>query len=360
EERAREARHAFLNRIADQIGATHIALAHHADDQAETVLMRLLRGAGLAGLGAMSERGPGRVVRPLLSLRRRDILAYLGELGAEFMEDSSNASRAPLRNRIRHDLLPLLEREYAPGVSPRLAGLASELRRVNDFVAREARRELGRVRLADGALNLERLGALDPALRGPVLRAALVEDAGSLRRFGRVHVDALLRLCLECPPSGELILPGGVHARRDYDRLQIMRTAQKPASFATAIKFDGVTVIPGAGLEFHARVLAPDSTLLPHDLNAAMFDLGALRGLTLVARSFARGDRIQPLGLGGMRKLSDVFIDRKVSRGRRGSWPVVVAGGDVLWLPGLVRSGHALITGHTERALRIEARESQT
>ncbi|HLX36240.1 MAG TPA: tRNA lysidine(34) synthetase TilS, partial [Candidatus Binataceae bacterium] len=142
EERAREARHAFLDAAADRVGADYIALAHHADDQAETVLMRMLRGAGAAGLAAMAARGPGRIIRPMLDVTRSDVLAYLERIGEQFVNDSSNQSAALLRNRVRTELMPMLERNYAPGLRGRLVQLAAEMRALDDFAAEAARREL--------------------------------------------------------------------------------------------------------------------------------------------------------------------------------------------------------------------------
>ncbi|MGA8059658.1 MAG: tRNA lysidine(34) synthetase TilS, partial [Candidatus Binataceae bacterium] len=147
EERSRELRYAFLAAAAAQLGASRIATAHHADDQAETVMLRLLRGAGAAGLGAMPETmtlAPTGVtiLRPMLRAGRREILRYLDSIGARFVSDSSNAHQGFLRNRVRIDLLPELERDYAPGFRRRLAALATEMRELDDYVARAARTEL--------------------------------------------------------------------------------------------------------------------------------------------------------------------------------------------------------------------------
>src|SRR5258708_27417834 len=122
EERAREVRREFLLRIADRIQADFVALGHHRDDQAETVLMRLMRGAGASGMAAMAERGPGKIIRPMLSLSRAEIREYLEARAIPFVEDSSNASLDILRNRMRAELLPMLDRDYAPGLGGRLVG----------------------------------------------------------------------------------------------------------------------------------------------------------------------------------------------------------------------------------------------
>ncbi len=149
EERSREVRYAFLAAAAARLGATHVATAHHADDQAETVMLRLLRGAGAAGLSAMAESvtpaaGSTTILRPMLSVWRHEILRYLDSIGARYVSDSSNAHQGFLRNRVRMELLPALERDFAPGLRRRLAALAMEMRDLDDYVARAARANLAR------------------------------------------------------------------------------------------------------------------------------------------------------------------------------------------------------------------------
>src|SRR5215475_6548235 len=165
EEEARKQRYEFLNQTAQQSSADYIALAHHADDQAETVMMRMLRGAGVSGISAMAECGPGRLIRPMLTLSRQEIAEYLTAIRADFVIDSSNASATRLRNRVRHELLPLLEHEYVPGVSKRLCGLADEMAALDAFVSRVARTEFATIRDHDGSLDLTRFHEIEPAVQ---------------------------------------------------------------------------------------------------------------------------------------------------------------------------------------------------
>jgi tRNA(Ile)-lysidine synthase len=357
EEAAREARHDFLRRTADRLGAAHIALAHNADDQAETVLMRLLRGAGVAGLGAMRENGPGRVVRPMLTIERSAIEQYLRAIGQPWIEDSTNASLAIARNRIRRELLPYIEREYAPGLSRRLVELAAEMNAVDEYLSRAAENELRRIRRGDGALDLAGFAAIDRALRPLVMRRYLAARLGGLRRVSRSHIDALVRLATDGPPGGSAALPRGWRAVREYSRLSIVQGSRAIAApFSVPIALDGDTVVDAAGYRFVASVMARDEAAMPADRMAALFDLREVTGRTLVARNFKRGDRIVPLGMNGSRKVKDVFIDSKLPRGERAKFPIVAADGGILWLPGMVRSASALVTDWTEAVLRLEAR----
>jgi tRNA(Ile)-lysidine synthase len=358
EERARDARHAFLERAAYTCGANYIALAHHADDQAETVLMRLLRGAGVAGLAAMAERGPGRIIRPMLAVPRGEILNYVGERRLEFVEDSSNASLSILRNRIRHELLPMLERDYVPGISRRLTELGGEMRALDDLAATLAERELESLTLAPGMIDAARLAEVPEALINPVLRGFIARTAANLRRFDRVHIDMLRRLALEGGPSAAIELPGGWRAERDYQALKLARRIARPTGrYTIALALDGDTRIDIARLMISASQKPADSVATPTSLREAVFDAEQVVRGGLIARSFRDGDRIAPLGIEGHRKLKEVYIDRKMPRAKRAAWPIVMLGGEIAWVPGVVRARVALVTRATESVIRLEARE---
>jgi tRNA(Ile)-lysidine synthase len=358
EEAARQVRHEFLNRAAVQTDSDYVALGHQADDQAETVLMRLLRGAGVAGLSAMAETGPGRLIRPLLSLSRGDILSYLEEIGAPFVTDASNFSSALLRNRIRHDLLPTLNLEYAPGTSKRLAALAAEMQSVDRFLSRAAARELSEMVPGGGELDLSRFARVDPALRLSVLRQYLATHLGSLRRVNRDHLEGLSHLCLAGPANGEISLPGGRRAVRQYDRLRIAdRAPAAPANFSTRLSFEGTTEITEAGLAFDASLVGAAEVAMPLDHSAALFDVQAIAADGLIARNFTPGDRIRPLGMAGTRKVKDVFIDKKLPPGLRGRFPVVAMGARIVWLPGILRGDGALVSAASRTVLQIRARQ---
>ena len=259
EERARDARREFLLRVADRVQADFVALGHHRDDQAETVLMRLMRGAGAAGMAAMAERGPGRLIRPMLSISRAEIREYLDARAIPFVEDSSNSSRDILRNRIRAELLPTLERDYAAGFGRRLVELAGEMRSLDDLVTAIAARELDAMRVGGGALDVSGLGALNLAVQAVAIRLYLAERIGSLRRISRAHVEAIRELILEGGPSDSIDLPGGWRAEREYNFLRLVNALERKAdnaAFSVAIAADGITIVEAAGFKFEASTIA--------------------------------------------------------------------------------------------------------
>jgi tRNA(Ile)-lysidine synthase len=361
EERARAARYDFLERTAARLGAAHIATAHHADDQAETVLMRLLRGSGVQGLGAMAVAGPGRLLRPLLDLTRTEIMAYLREIGADFVTDSSNRSTALARNRVRHELMPMLERDYAPGLRRRLAALASESRELNDFINTLAFKECIKRLSTDDSLDLSGFRALHPALQSALIREFIRVRVGHLRRFERTHIEAIRRLLMAAAPNAELNLPRGLRMRREYEsaRLEPANARSIAADYTIALPIGGEVRIAPAGMVFTSRIEAVRATSSAckrwRAANTMEAGFDAVKIGRLSVRNRRVGDRIALAGGIGTRKLQDVFVDHKVGRRQRERWPIVLSNEEVAWVPGLTRGGLALVTLQTQKVLYLRA-----
>jgi tRNA(Ile)-lysidine synthase len=213
----------------------------------------------------------------------------------------------------------------------------------------------------DSALGLACFPAIHPALQASILRMFIAERRGSLRGLTRAHVEALRRLCLDGPSNGEIDLPGRWSAARQYQFLSVERAIPRSEeNFAMPLALEGTTIVAAAGFAFDAKILDATDAALPRDNDSALFDLGALQAgaadAPLTVRNFVRGDRIAPLGMEGSRKLKEIFIDRKVPRARRASYPVVTLRGEIVWLPGLARGRGALLTSATETVLRVAAR----
>jgi tRNA(Ile)-lysidine synthase len=227
EQAARRERYAFLRRVREEEGAVAVAVAHTRDDQAETLLLRLLRGAGATGLGGMRPRR-GDVVRPLLAVSRQEVLAHLRERGLAWREDPSNADTAHRRNRVRHELLPYLEERFNPGIRAALARTASVLADEAAHVRAEAESLLaGIAREQGGELVLRRapLAEAPTAVARAAIRQVLLR-AGGLAQVGALHVDRVLGLARAKAPSGRrLPLPGGRQARFTRDEVRIEKGA---------------------------------------------------------------------------------------------------------------------------------------
>jgi len=371
EERARQLRYDFLNRTADALGAQFIVLGHHQDDQAETVLLRLLRGAGVAGLMAMAELGPGRLVRPLLSLDRAAILAYLKAIGADYVVDSSNLEERALRNRVRAVLLPHLARDYSPGIARRLAELASEMSDFDSFIRQEACRSLDTLLIeptnpaSSCRIDLRGFESISPALARAIMRELIRHRVGDLRRVERVHIDGMCHLARCKNPSATVTLPRGWRFRREYDTAILEHVAPIGTSDTSAAGGGEVTLVPGenplsaGGATLMVREITAEDPCFPvapwHPPTRFEAYFDAAKVPVLSARPFRPGDRIRPLGVCGSRKVHDAFVDYKLKVASRRSWPLVVSGDEVIWIPGLVRSAAALVTPASKKILHLRA-----
>lgn len=351
EDAARQVRYAFFEDAADRLSADLIATGHTRDDQAETFLLRLLRGAGTRGLGGIRPRA-GRVVRPLLEVGRDELRRYLGDRGEGFREDASNADVAILRNRVRHELLPLLQSRFSPAITDVLARDAALAHQDEDFLRQLAIETASRIVLSgsersDDSLQLdaEALTSLPPALASRVAHDVLSRLAAP-RPITFDHVRRLLDLAGDVSGRGPISLPGQ-HAER-VGRLvvlkpgrEIERTAQN--SFAFPLSIPGEVVSPAHGWAIRAERLGSDPRVgsdprIPAPLVARGPEVAvAAEALTLPLRVRNRqpGDRFRPLGAPGVRKLQDFFVDRKVPRDERDRLPLVVDGQNrIVWVAG--------------------------
>lgn len=330
EEAAREARRSFLRETAQAQGCAWIALAHQRDDQAETFLLRLLRGAGTTGLAGMRAIEPP-FVRPLLPFSRGELVEWLAGAGIAWREDASNQDRAFARNRVRHELLPLLE-SYNPAIRVRLNELCRQLGEDEDDWSARAAAELARTaELTAGECRLPCavLAAASPAMAGRLVRAALKHARGNLRRLDADHIRAVVDLASRPHPQGELHLPGAWVGRR-YDSLWLR---QLPPGPVPQVSFE--IAGPGCYPLTEGRRLSVEfaGTARGEAPHAVEFDAAAI-SLPLSVRAPRPGDRLHPQGLAGTKKLQDLFVDLKLTREERAAAVLVLAGGELLWVAG--------------------------
>ncbi len=392
EEAARHARYAFLAEVAERIGAGKIAVAHNADDQVETVLMHFLRGAGLAGLRGMaykahlepdlSERSgdpavlagqspipnpQSLVVRPLLDVPRADVLAYCGEHGLTPRQDASNLDTTFFRNRLRHEVLPYLEK-----LNPNLRQVLLHTSRVlaDDYAllqsetrsayARVAREETGAVVFA-----LEAWRALPPALQRGTLRAAVQQLRHHLRDIDWVHVEDARRVALEKGTGAQATLPGGLMLVVGYDHFVVRESAApEPPPDIPLLKVDrlelavpGTTPLPESAWMVETEIT--DHEEKTTDGWTAFLDADQVNN-ALALRRRRPGDRFQPAGMHGQTKsLHEFMIDAKIPRGERALLPILVAGDRILWVCGWRVDERARPAPATRRFLRVSFRRKE-
>jgi tRNA(Ile)-lysidine synthase len=356
QELARAQRLAFLLGLARRRRAT-VALAHTADDQAETVLMRFLAGAGPAGLGGIPPASHGgRLVHPLLFARREAIERWLAARGLRWRTDSSNASRRYLRNRLRLDLLPRLA-AFNPRIVERLGALALSLRRDDELLAALA----GDVAAAAACgprthrFTPQALAAA-PAVVARALLAALRAAGRADADFTQRHVEALL-----APGEGARAwdLPGGVRASRDPRGLLIApapRGRPRPAAVPLArraLRIPGRVALPGGAVLTAAVVDRPprfDPRRFGADPARVALDLERLRP-PLIVRGRVAGDRFQPLGLPAEKKLKELLIDARVPARERPRLPLVCDRDGIVWAAGLRPAERGRVGPETRRLL---------
>ncbi|WP_298434917.1 tRNA lysidine(34) synthetase TilS [Geobacter sp.] len=357
EDAGRRCRYAFFDRLAARYGASSVALAHHADDQAETLLLRLLRGAGVTGLSAMAPRTAGRYVRPLLALSRHEIERYLQTRRLSFRIDSSNTDTTFLRNRVRHELMPALAR-FNPEISRRLAVTADLLaadEEVLECATAVAFQRLCRGEGGEGvALDLEALLREPRGIRYRIYRRCVEMVKGNLARLAFSHVGQIDDIVRSPRPNLSCTLPEGVAVTRAYGMLFIGGTTDT-GTFEGEVLIDGPGSfpLPGGG-ELLVEVGPPPANLdfPPH---AACFDLERAPFPWLV-RGVRPGDRIRPLGMTGSRKVKDLFVDEKVPRGVRRKIPLVFSGGELIWVCGYRVGERVRVAADTARVARAEVR----
>ncbi len=342
EEAGRLVRYAFLDEVAQAVSASHIALGHHADDQAETVLMRLLRGSGATGLGAMDSVRGGRYLRPLLEVWRGEIETYARERNLSYREDASNRDRRFLRNRVRGELLPVL-RQYNANISAALNRTARLLKDEDALLAELAQEALTAVvceRCSD-KIALDSKGLVDYhiAVQRRVVRAVLGGLSTAEGPFDFVVVERILRY-IATGDERLRELGAGIRGQGGGNRY-ILRRGHRP-EIACSLALPGMVVLPGHGAEVHCEI-APAAHFdhIRGELGGAVaaFDADRL-GKQVCLRSPRPGDRIQPLGMSGHKKLSDLFTDCKWPRILRDEVLVLACGEEIAWVAPL-RSSHA-------------------
>ncbi|NWG15538.1 MAG: tRNA lysidine(34) synthetase TilS [Chloroflexi bacterium] len=335
---ARQARYDFLAQTARAVGADRVAVAHHADDQAETVLMHLLRGAGLAGLSGMAARAPlpGHpdltLIRPLLTITRAEIEDYCRRHDLHPRQDTTNQDVTYLRNAIRLQTLPHLER-LNPGIRRALVQLADIAAAEDDLLTGQVRQTVsqGGVSVEDGRVNIERrrFAALHPALQRRLLAWAVEQAAGSRLDIAYIHIVQAVEVARRGRLGALALLPDGWRLRVDYEMLVIERadaplpTRQPMPLLETGsqitVTIPGETALPGGW-----RLIAGQ---LPHESGKRLV---VPDGAPVLLRSRRPGDRFAPPGLGGhTQKLSRWMVNRKIPEHLRDRLPLLVVNGQI-------------------------------
>ena len=387
EDAARRARYDYFRSLADSGALTRIAVAHTADDQAETVLAHILRGTGLAGLGGIHPVA-GPVFRPLLTTRRAELRAYLRRRKQSWREDATNRDTKRLRARIRKKLLPLLEKQFQPAIVEHLATLANLAREDEAFLQALVEERLTRAvqqshgtsrialadlfgiaarkecneQLAEATQNAEKSDNLK-AMSKRIIRRLVERIKANTGQLSAKHVEALLHLARSGQAGSALALPGGVEVRRERDTLVFCSTAsakrdpcsQGVCEFQYSIDLSRGSQdlrVPELGCVFRFRVidwLAERAETNPREM---VLDRERLR-TPLVLRNWRPGDRMRPSGHQHPHKLKRLLNEKHVNRWEREGWPVLASEGVLAWARGFPAAADFTANERTQKGVVI-------
>ncbi|MBI2931648.1 MAG: tRNA lysidine(34) synthetase TilS [Planctomycetes bacterium] len=373
EEAGRNARLSYLGNLGMKLGAQKVALGHNMDDQAETILHRIIRGTGLRGLKGMS---PIRLisrkhdlffVRPLVELERHEIETYLRERQITFRIDQSNADISITRNRLRHKLIPLIESEFNPRVKSALVKLGQTagsfyllLREIANEVYENAKMLAGE---GEVCLSVEEFAKLPPAIQTLIIDKAVKTVLGIMPQLHFEHYLEIIGLCDERSFHKAVRLPKGLEARRESYLIKIYKPKEEPPPLkftSRKLRVPGSTVIRKLNIEIEAeieegKILGLREYVQNKDFSEEAIDLEKVTG-ALQVRLRRKGDSFLPLGARGSCKLKKFFIDNKVPRSMRDRVPIVADGKRIVWVVGYRIGDDVKITEATQRVLKLKVK----
>lgn len=361
EEAGRKARYALYLSVANEVGANRVALGHHRDDVAETVLMNLLRGtgiSGMAGIPPVRKHDGLLIVRPLLDVPKGQLVDFCFHRGVLPREDTTNQDKRFYRNRVRHELLPYLEENYQENVREHLVRLAMIMRDEEEFLEKYTEKIYRESLVGENGLSLLKLRNLDMANLRRILRFAY-------RQFGKgdlnfANVDNMITLVTKGQSGDRVDLPGGIFLQREYERILFGDDAKR-----VVVDEEIPLVVPGntevLGISVYTKILHVNEVDWDRidGQSTAVFDYDEIHGLPLNIRTRRDGDRFRPFGLAGSKKIKDLFIDLKVPRKDRDLTPLLCLLDEILWVIFYRQSDRYSVSEKTKRVLLMEVRHKE-
>ncbi len=365
----RNARYQFYDALCSETDATKVALGHHQDDIAETVLMNLIRGSGTDGLKGIMPVRDMKFIRPLIEFTRQQIEAFLTSIDVVPRQDATNTDTRYLRNRIRHELIPRLENNYNPNIKAALNRTADVLGTESEYLNTITRTAFEACRIQTGQetiiLDREKFRQHHLALQRRILRQSVSKMLGAISDLYFAHCNAMLNLIEGDTPNAVLPLPNGLQFRRAYQRIIFERKTTEIGNFSYPIATVGKTLIAALNAEINAELgdsASGRTRTPPNGKFEAIFDYQKLRkvfaepfpeAIPLTLRNRRQGDRFQPYGMQGTKKIKDFLIDAKVPRHERNHIPLLVCGDVVLWVIGYTTSDLFKVQPHTQHYLYL-------
>lgn len=354
----RRRRYQFFDEVAQSNRAGKIALGHNLQDQAETVLLHLIRGSGLEGLKGILPLRDGKYIRPLLEVSRQEIIYYLDKAGISYRQDSSNENKIYVRNKIRLELLPYIKNEFNPKFDETLAQMAEILRDentfINDCVNKTLKSTCIRKQNNKIVLNIEYLSILHPAIRRRLLKKLLEDFNRQKNGITFLHIDSISKLLEKSESGKKICLPFGIEARREYENLILERLQEGTGQieYSYNIEIPGEIYVAPRNLTVRLQLVEKDKVDFSNR-NKHYLDFDKIRQ-PLVLRNRRPGDRFQPLGMPGRQKLKSFFINRKITQQKRNEMMLLVDRQAVLMIENMHLSDQVKITPETKNILELE------
>lgn len=359
EETARRLRYRYFELLAKKYKCNRIALGHTADDQAETVLMRFIRGSGLRGLGGIPPvRKNGLIIRPLIDVWRREIEEYLEKEGIPFVMDSTNLNSVFLRNRFRHELIPYIEKNFNPNIKECLVRMGEIFRKDEELLRKfiSSEKDIYEIKEDGVKINLKKFETLSEPEQLRIIRSAIEEFRGDLRHFDMVHFYEILNMAKTQKPNQKKELPGNLMAIKEYRILKILHNKKKKLNkkIKVKLKINGRTSIPALDFVVDSKIIDRNKIkTLKVPEKIALLDYDKLEK-PLFFRTYEHGDRFIPFGSHGSKKLKDFFIDLKIPLEERYRIPVLVSKNIIVWVAGLRIDDRFKVTEETKKILKLK------
>ena len=357
EEHARDSRYAFLEKIRNKYGAQKIAMGHNLNDQAETVLMRLLRGSGPSGLAGIPPVRDNIIIRPLIEITRNEIITYLNAGGLAFAVDSSNSNEKYLRNRIRLELIPAML-DYQPRFLEHLGIFSNIIRDEDAFIESMAsewiERESKKTDHGDISAAVLSIQQLPDPLKNRVIRGLIKKVRGDIYPVEYDHIISVSRLLNNEQPQCSVDLPNGITVKKTYESLHFMlKSRNDKIEYSYFLKGPGIYELDVVGQTLTLEEIHTGADVsLKGDLSTVFLDAEKIQ-YPLIARNFRPGDRFVPLGMAGHKKVKNYFIDLKVPSEKRGLTPMLASGDKIVWVCGYRIDDRFKVTPQTKRILKV-------
>ncbi|MCX8129888.1 MAG: tRNA lysidine(34) synthetase TilS [Clostridia bacterium] len=363
EEAGREVRYGQFEAVSAEVGAEKIAVAHNRNDQAETVLMHIIRGAGLEGLQGMEFRR-GRIIRPLMEIERSDIEKYCSEKRLNPRTDSSNLKNIYTRNKVRLDLIPFIDNLFKTDITDKLVKASVLLRDDNNYINANVSRIFDQCVISrsrqDIQLDISAINSQHPAIKKRLVRNAVREVKGDLKGIENIHIEGTIAVIQSGKTGIEIHLPFNIRVRKSYNILRIFLhngSEQVDTAFDRSLNVPGQTVGENQDTFIKAEI---EEMIKDKDYNkdaqyslAKYFDYEKLKtGISIRTRK--EGDIFKPYKSNGTKKLKEYFIDNKIPKEERARIPVIAKGNEIVWIIGHKISDKFKVTENTKSILKLE------